>query len=71
MGLFACVHVGGFTLAAKRLDTSKPRLSRRIAKLETRFGVKLLHRTTRRLALELALPDQAAHRLAAAFRGEP
>lgn len=52
MELFACVvQAGGFTLAAKRLDTSKSRLSRRIAELETRLGVKLLHRTTRRLSL--------------------
>lgn len=52
MELFACVvQAGGFTVAAKRLDTSKSRLSRRIAELETRLGVKLLHRTTRRLSL--------------------
>ena len=51
MELFACVvQAGSFTLAAKRLDTSKSRLSRRIAELETRLGVKLLHRTTRRLS---------------------
>lgn len=52
MELFACVvQAGGFTTAARRLDTSKSRLSRRIAELEGRLGVKLLHRTTRRLSL--------------------
>lgn len=52
MELFACVvQAGSFTTAAQRLDTSKSRLSRRIAELETRLGVKLLHRTTRRLSL--------------------
>ena len=52
MELFACVvQAGSFTVAAKQLDTSKSRLSRRIAELETRLGVKLLHRTTRRLSL--------------------
>lgn len=52
MELFACVvQAGSFTTAAKRLDTSKSRLSRRIAELEARLGVKLLHRTTRQLSL--------------------
>jgi len=52
MEMFAeVVQAGSFTTAAQRLDTSKSRLSRRIAELETRLGVKLLHRTTRRLSL--------------------
>ncbi len=52
MELFACiVQAGSFTAAAKRLDTSKSRLSRRLTELETRLGVKLLHRTTRSLSL--------------------
>ncbi len=52
MEAFAAVaQAGGFTAAAKRLDTSKSRLSRRVSDLETRLGVKLLHRTTRAIAL--------------------
>jgi DNA-binding transcriptional LysR family regulator len=52
MELFACVvQAGSFTAAARRLDTSKSRLSRRLSELETRLGVKLLHRTTRSLSL--------------------
>ncbi|NKI71139.1 LysR family transcriptional regulator [Collimonas pratensis] len=42
---------GGFTAAADALDIPKSRLSRRIAELEKLLGVRLLHRTSRRIAL--------------------
>lgn len=42
---------GGFSAAARRIGVEKTRLSRRIAALEKRLGVRLLQRTTRALAL--------------------
>jgi DNA-binding transcriptional LysR family regulator len=45
------VQYGGFTAAARTIGVEKTRLSRRIAALEKRLGVRLLQRTTRALAL--------------------
>jgi DNA-binding transcriptional LysR family regulator len=45
------VEYGGFSAAARRIGVEKTRLSRRIAALEKRLGVRLLQRTTRALAL--------------------
>jgi DNA-binding transcriptional LysR family regulator len=45
------VQYGGFSAAARRIGAEKTRLSRRIAALEKRLGVRLLQRTTRALAL--------------------
>lgn len=45
----AVVECGGFTAAARRLDTSKSVVSRRVAELEESLGVRLLHRSTRRV----------------------
>jgi DNA-binding transcriptional LysR family regulator len=45
------VQFGGFSAAARKIGVEKTRLSRRIAFLEKRLGVRLLQRTTRALAL--------------------
>src|SRR5205823_14680580 len=45
------VQYGGFSAAARTIGGEKTRLSRRIAALERRLGVRLLQRTTRALAL--------------------
>jgi DNA-binding transcriptional LysR family regulator len=47
----AVVQHGGFSAAARTIGVEKTRLSRRIAALEKRLGVRLLQRTTRALAL--------------------
>src|SRR6516164_4329849 len=48
------VQYGGFSAAARTIGVEKTRLSRRIAALEKRPGVRLLQRTTRALALSEA-----------------
>lgn len=45
------VQYGGFSAAARTIGVEKTRLSRRLAALEKRLGVRLLQRTTRALAL--------------------
>ncbi|MGU7773856.1 LysR family transcriptional regulator [Burkholderia sp. MR1-5-21] len=45
------VDAGGFSAAARQLDTSTARISRAIADLEGRLGMRLLNRTTRRSTL--------------------
>ena len=47
----AVVDAGSFVGAADRLDLSRAAASRYVAELESRLGVRLLHRTTRRLSL--------------------
>src|SRR5437764_7815577 len=47
----AVVQYGGFSAAARTIGVEKTRLSRRIAALEKRLGVRLLQRTTRAVAL--------------------
>ena len=48
LALFASVvEHGGFAAAERALGTPKSRLSRRVAALETEFGVRLLQRSTR------------------------
>lgn len=53
-GLRAFVAVaehGGFAAAARALDLSPPSITRLVAELEAELGVRLFHRTTRRVAL--------------------
>lgn len=45
------VDAGSFVKAAETLGLSKAAMSRYVGDLETRLGVRLLHRTTRRLSL--------------------
>jgi DNA-binding transcriptional LysR family regulator len=47
----AVVDAGSFVRAAESLDISKAAVSRYVADLEGRLGVRLLHRTTRKLSL--------------------
>lgn len=47
----AVVDAGSFVKAADTLGFSKAAVSRYVADLETRLGVRLLHRTTRQLSL--------------------
>jgi len=50
--LFALVvKQGSFTAASRTAGLTTSRISRRVAGLEERLGVRLLHRTTRKLAL--------------------
>src|ERR1700749_4915359 len=63
------VDRGGFAAAGRSLGIPKSRLSRRIAELEARLGVRLLQRTTRSLSVTavgelyhrhcVAMPEQA------------
>ncbi len=47
----AVVDAGSFVQAAEDLLLSKPAVTRHISSLEARLGVRLLHRTTRKLSL--------------------
>lgn len=47
----AVVDNGSFVRAADALTTSKAAISRQVADLEQRLGIRLLHRTTRKLSL--------------------
>jgi DNA-binding transcriptional LysR family regulator len=52
MAIFAkVVEMNGFTAAARVLAVPKVRISRSVAQLERELGVRLLERTTRRIAL--------------------
>lgn len=65
--LSAFVHVlesGSFSGAARRLGTTQPTISKRIARLEAEFGTSLFLRTTRRLS-----PTREAERIYEHARG--
>lgn len=47
----AVVDAGSFVRAAEAVNTSKTAVSRLVGELEARLGVRLIHRTTRRLSL--------------------
>ncbi|MDX1593753.1 MAG: LysR family transcriptional regulator, partial [Gammaproteobacteria bacterium] len=49
--LVAVVDQGSFVKAADALGLSKAAVSRHLGQLESRLGIRLLHRTTRRLSL--------------------
>lgn len=52
MRAFVCVaETGSFTAAAQRMDLTTAYVSRTVAKLEAHLRTRLLHRTTRRIAL--------------------
>ncbi|WP_445679782.1 LysR family transcriptional regulator [Radicibacter daui] len=59
----AVVEDGSFTKAAARIGTSQSALSHTLRRLEERLGVRLLTRTTRRVA-----PTQAGEQLASTLR---
>ncbi|AYC32901.1 LysR family transcriptional regulator [Pseudomonas cavernae] len=77
------VEAGGFAAAGRQLGVPKSRLSRRIAELEERLGVRLLQRTTRKLALTdvgerylrhcqaMLLEAEQAEETVATLRSEP
>jgi DNA-binding transcriptional LysR family regulator len=60
------VDRGGFAAAGRALNVPKSKLSRRVAELEERLGVRLLHRTTRKLSLTAA--GEIYHRHCIAMR---
>jgi len=60
------VDRGGFAAAGRTLGIPKSRISRRVAELEARLGVRLLQRTTRKLSLT-AVGEQV-HRHCVAMR---
>lgn len=60
------VDRGGFAAAGRALNVPKSKLSRRVADLEARLGVRLLQRTTRKLSLTQA--GEIYHRHCVAMR---
>ena len=60
------VDKGGFAAASRALSIPKSKLSRRVAELEARLGVRLLQRTTRKLSL--TQPGELYHRHCVAMR---
>ena len=77
------VDHGGFAAAGRALDQPKSKLSRRIAQLEARLGVRLIHRTTRHFTVTdvgqtfyqhckaMLVEAEAAHDAVATLQSEP
>ncbi len=63
------VEAGSLSEAARRVDSSPPAMSRRLAAMESRLGVRLFDRSSRRFALtqEGALLHQRAQQILAAI----
>ena len=59
------VDAGGFTAAGRRLGCPKTTVSKRVAALEARLGVRLLHRSSRRFQLTDAGREVFEHARAA------
>src|ERR1700742_1693748 len=57
-------ETGGFSAAARRLALTPAAVSRNVARLERNLGVRLFHRTTRKLTL-----TEAGERFLHAIRG--
>lgn len=66
----AVVAHGGFSAAARALAVPKSRLSRRVAALETRLGVRLIERSTRRFSVTEVGEDVYRHARAAIAEAE-
>src|ERR1700751_479843 len=58
------IEHGGYAKAARALSIPKPRLSRHVAALETRLGVRLVNRSTRRFAVTEVGQQVQRHALA-------
>ena len=77
------VDHGGFAAAGRALDQPKSKLSRRIAQLEERLGVRLIQRTTRQFTVTevgqtfyqhckaMLVEAEAAEEAVAALQAEP
>ncbi|SFR43898.1 DNA-binding transcriptional regulator, LysR family [Marinobacter gudaonensis] len=77
------VEAGGFAPAERAIGVAKSKLSRRIAGLEERLGVRLLHRSTRRFSVTdigqryyehcraMLIEAEAAQEAVDQVRGEP
>jgi len=67
--VFVCVvEVGSFTAAGERLNLTNSAVGKAIARLESRLGVRLLERTTRRL--HMTEPGEAFYRTCIRVLGE-
>lgn len=49
--LVRATEIGSFSAVARERDVSKAAVARQVSFLEQHFGVRLLHRTTRKLSL--------------------
>src|SRR5689334_8652090 len=71
LAFFAAVAAnGGFSAAARELAIPKSRISRRVAALEARLGVRLIERSTRRFKVTEVGQDVWRHARAALSEAE-